>query len=228
MTDSSFKKPIEKLYEDDCFVVFNKPAGLLVVPTPQNEKNTLTHIINFQYASDPETQKLYPCHRLDRETSGVILYAKGIVNQEKMMAAFKTHRVKKNYIAFVQGRLKRPDGELKSFIENSEERKYHRRVAQKFAVTRFRVLDIKKGFSVVEAQPITGRTNQIRIQFAEIGHPLVGDRKFSFARDYQLKFKRTALHAKSLEWIDSIKHKPVKVSVKLPIDMEVLLARHGN
>jgi len=109
---------IEKLFEDQQYVVFNKPAGLLVIPTPKNEQRTLVNIVNQQYASEHELWKLHPCHRIDRETSGVILFSKGKKFQKLMMDLFKQRLVTKKYIAFVHGRLSLDHGEFQKPVKN--------------------------------------------------------------------------------------------------------------
>lgn len=211
------KTPIEILYEDAEYIVFNKPAGLLVVPSPHHEPDTLVHRVNEQFKNP--SLKLYPCHRLDRDTSGLILFAKGKSNQERMMEVFKRRQIKKKYIAFVQGKIARRIGELKGMIYNPHDRPRFKQPEGKLAITRYKVVEIRKHFSIVEAEPLTGRTNQIRIQFKEIGHPLVGERKYAFARDYAVKFRRTALHAQSLEWIQPVTHKKVQITCDLAKDM---------
>src|ERR1044071_2417439 len=109
--EKQLQKPIEKLYEDEYFVVFNKPSGLLVIATPKAEKNTLAAIVNDQYGLKEESGRLYPCHRLDRETSGAIIFAKGRPNEQLMVDVFKKQAIKKSYIAFVHGHLQRNEGE---------------------------------------------------------------------------------------------------------------------
>lgn len=221
------RNSIKILYEDPGYVVFEKPAGLLVIPTEAQELNTLVNIVNYQYATGKEA-KLHPCHRLDKETSGVILFAKGKGHQQKMMEEFKAHRVKKHYIAFIQGRLKQSAGQLRSVIRDLDQKKFQKHSAAKFSITNYKVLDVKKLFTVVDVEPITGRTNQIRIQFAQIGNPLVGDRKYSIAKNYPLKFRRTALHAAQLQWINPETNKTITVQSDLPKDMEEFLAKHRN
>ena len=218
-------KPIAVLYEDDDYVVFEKPAGLLVVPSPKKEKNTLLTRVNRQFPSEKEF-RLYPCHRLDRDTSGVILFAKGEENQRIMMQEFKRQNIGKVYTAFVQGHLKNPNGEIKSFIKDFEQIKFNRKSPGKLSVTRYKVLQKKRGFSVVEVYPLTGRTNQIRIHFSEIGHPVVGERKYAFGKDYDLKFRRTALHASRLQWFHPVQKKKIEVFAPLAEDMERFLLQH--
>ncbi len=208
---------IPVLYEDDHLMAFNKPAGLLVIPTPKKEKHTLQTLVNHSYGQ-PE-YGLHPCHRLDRDTSGVILFAKGKRNQQVMMDLFKYQKIKKTYITFVHGRLRHMAGEIKSVIKDFDEKRFHKKSAPKLSITRYKVLEVKKKFCVVEVTPLTGRTNQIRIQFSEMGHPLVGERKYAFGRDYDLKFRRTALHALNLQFIHPIIKRQININSPLPEDM---------
>lgn len=221
-------RSISILYEDSYYVVFDKPSGLLVIPTPQNEQNTLVNIVNAQCVRTSGEGKLHPCHRLDRDTSGVIVFAKGKRCQRLMMDIFRRQEIKKRYIAFVHGRLERREGILKSRIQDLDQKKYYKLFKGKTALTHYKVLQQKKKFSIVEARPVTGRTNQIRIQFSEIGHPLVGERKYAVARDFPLKFRRVALHAYTVEWRHPVTKEMIKVTAKLPQDMEAFSARNGN
>ena len=202
------------IYEDDWLLIVNKPAGLLTIPTPKNEQRTLTSILNDDLKKKGLLYRLHPCHRLDRETSGLIIYAKGKSIQKKMMQEFKQKRVKKKYIAFVQGPLSKKQGEIKNSIEGLS------------AITKYKVIERRKDFSVVEVQPLTGRTNQIRIHFKQIGHPILGETKFAFRRDFKIKAKRLCLHAKNLEFIHPVKKKMVFLSCELPSGMKDLLERN--
>ncbi len=218
-------KAIPVLFEDEDYIVFEKPSGMLVVPSPRQEQHTLESIVN----RDRKTQgpfRLWPCHRLDRDTSGAILFAKGKSNQRFMTEAFKHRQVKKTYLALVQGRLKYPAGEIKSKIKDQMERRWHRKGEGKLATTRYKVLSLKKNFSILEVYPLTGRTHQIRIQLSEIGHPLLGERLYALGRDYDLKFPRTALHASRLEWFHPKKKKMIAVDCPLPKDMEQFIERN--
>ena len=217
--------PIPVLFENNHCVVFDKPAGLLVVPSPHNEKKTLESLVNAQYRKAQEPH-LFPCHRLDRDTTGAILFAKGRENQKILMDVFRKRQVRKSYIGLVHGRVKRPQGSLCSRIKSFEEEKYSKNEAGKQAITKYKVLQLKKGFSVMEFEPLTGRTNQIRIQFKAIGHPLLGERKYVIARDFELKFRRPALHACVLQWKDPFERKTITIESKLPKDIKEFIQRH--
>ena len=195
------------VYEDDHIIVADKPAGMLVIPTPNGESNTLTALLNRELDARGIEANAHPCHRLDRETSGLIIYAKGKKTQQAMMEEFRQRRVKKNYLAFVHGRLGRKAGAIDLPIEG------------KRSVTKFRVIEERRDFSVVEIEPETGRTNQIRIHFKSMGHPLVGERKFAFAKDYELKFRRAALHSQKIEFAHPVTGKPLVFTTPMPEDM---------
>jgi len=201
------------IYEDDWLLVVDKPSGLLVIPTPHNEKRTLTTILNDDLKLKSCNYRLHPCHRLDRETSGLIIYAKGKSAQNKMMDEFKNRHVHKTYIAFVHGVL--PLGS----------RSINTKVDGKSALTNYSVVEQRKNFTCLKVNPATGRKNQIRIHFKGIGHPLVGESRFSFRKDYALKAKRALLHAYALDFIHPWKNKRIHLESALPQDMVSLLIK---
>lgn len=234
--NSGGRNPIPILYEDQVCVVFNKPSGLLVIPSSQGKSiTTLTDIVNEQYpkgrsggAVEMGEFRLHPCHRLDRDTSGVILYAKGKKNQKIVMDLFNQRKVDKNYTAFVHGILAKRSGEIRGEIKDQYQMKFAARSPGKPALTRYKVLDVQRNYSVVDVMPVTGRTNQIRIHFAQLKHPLVGEDKYAFRKDFDLKFKRTALHARELRWYHPLTGKAVHVEAPLPDDMRRFLSTHGR
>jgi len=216
------KIQIPILYEDENCLVFNKPSGLLVIPTDKNEDHTLVNIVNQQQGTQGH---LYPAHRLDRDTTGAILFAKGKDNQEKLMQFFKDKQVHKTYIAFVHGRVAEPRGKIRIPIKDFHQRKFASHLPAQSALTHYEVEDYHKDFTVVRVMPITGRTNQIRIHFCKIGHPLVGEDKYAFRRDFALRFRRTALHALRLEWPQMNGGGTIKVEAPLARDMEEFLEK---
>lgn len=226
LSTNVFRQPIPVLYEDEHYVVFDKPAGLLVIPTAQIKQRTLVHIVNQQYSREGEGWKLHPCHRIDKETSGVVIFAKGKRSQSLMMGLFKKRAVTKRYIAFVHGKLFEKTGEFRNPIKKDVHKRMGDRQRGIQAITRYKVLETRKEFTVVEVWPVTGRKNQIRIHFSQAGHPLLGDRKFAYARDYALKFRRTALHAASLEWAHPVFQRRVSVQSDLPKDMAEFIMKH--
>lgn len=210
------------LYEDQWLLVVDKPSGMLVIPTPKKETNTLTDLLNNDLDSRGVEINAYPCHRLDRETSGIIVYAKGKKMQQLIMEEFKHRRVKKAYAAFVHGVIKKSFDTIKKNIYNRNKNR------SEYAVTRYTVLERHKNFSVIEAEPVTGRTNQIRIHFKDIGHPLVGESVYSFRKDFDLKFKRVALHAKYISFTHPVTKNRVEFFSEIPGDMKNLLDKENS
>lgn len=204
------------VFEDNWLLVVDKPSGLLTIPTPKNETRTLTSILNENLKKNNLAYRLHPCHRLDKDTSGLIIYAKGKSSQEKMMEEFRQRRVKKLYLAFVHGNVFKEAGQINNPIEGQA------------AVTKYQVLQRKKDFTVVEIKPLTGRKNQIRIHFKQIGHPLVGETKFAFRRDFKLKSKRLCLQAQKLKFIHPITQKNISLQIGLAKDMQNFLNQHAN
>ena len=209
------------IYEDQWLLVVDKPSGLLVIPTPKKESNTLTGLLNKELDSRGVEANAYPCHRLDRETSGIIIYAKGKAIQQRMMEEFRKRLVKKTYVAFVQGTVKKDSDSIRNSIYNRNKNR------KEPAVTTCRVLERRKGFTVLEAQPLTGRTNQIRIHLKEIGHPIVGESVYAFRKDFGLRFKRVALHAKRIEFIHPATKDRISFESQLPEDMAEFLSENN-
>ena len=204
------------VYEDDWLLIVNKPSGLLTIPTPRNEKRTLTSILNEGLARTGKAYRLHPAHRLDRETSGLIIYAKGKSIQKKMMDEFRNKKVKKTYIALVKGAPLKNQGEISNPIEGRN------------AITKYEVMEKRKNFSIIEAKPLTGRTNQIRIHLKQIGHPLIGETKFAFRKDFAVKSKRLCLHASALEFLHPVTGKQTVVRIGLAEDMKRFLEKYPD
>lgn len=202
------------IYEDDWLFVVDKPSGLLTIPTPRNESRTLNSILNDYAKEKALNYRFHPCHRLDRETSGLIIYAKGKSIQEKVMQLFKSRKIKKTYIAFVQGQGLKAQGCISMLIEG------------KTAITNYSVIQRQKDFLVVRAFPMTGRTNQLRIHFKHIGYPILGETKYAFRRDFKIKAKRLCLHAESIEFIHPVTSKKIFLESAMPQDMDDLLKRY--
>jgi len=202
------------IYEDEWLLVLDKPSGLLVVPTPRRETRTLTSIVNEQARRDNPPYQLYPCHRLDRDTSGLIIYAKGRAIEKKIQELFKKKAIRKTYFALIAGCPARKEGMITNPIEG------------KSALTCYRVTEKRKGFCILEVKPLTGRTNQIRIHLKQLGHPVLGEDKFALRRDFQIKARRLCLHAKELEFAHPVTANPMRLRADLPQDLREFLTAH--
>jgi len=213
-------RTLKILYEDEWLIVVDKPSGMLVIPTPKKEKNTLTDILNRELDGRGVEVNAYPCHRLDRETSGLVIYAKGKKIQRLMMEKFRTRSVKKIYIAFAHGIVKYDLGDIQKSIYNKNKKR------SEPAMTRYKVLERRRDFSVLEVEPVTGRTNQIRIHLKSIGHPVVGESVYAFRRDFKLRFGRVALHARELTFDHPMTGRRMVMDSPLAEDMEKLAAKN--
>ncbi len=206
---------IQAIYEDDHLAVFNKPPGILTIPASGGREQDLTSFLNSLNAGQDGLPRYHPCHRLDRETSGLIIYARGKSARKKMMDLFRERAVSKTYLAVLHGSPAEGKMIIRSPIEG------------KPASTSYEVLLRRPAFSVVNAAPETGRTNQLRIHFTRIGHPIVGESKFVFRRDFALRAKRVMLHAWRLEFRHPYSGKDIVLSAPLPVDMRNFFVKHG-
>ena len=163
------------IYKDDNIIVLNKPSGLAV----QGGTNTLRHIDGMLEAlkfEKPEAPRLV--HRIDKDTSGILVLARDRKNAELLTAAFKKHDLQKTYLALVKGCPKADAGEIKAPLLKAGEKSQVSAEGKK-AVTRYRVLDhAGSKFALIEAEPLTGRTHQIRAHLEYLGTPIIGDDKY--------------------------------------------------
>jgi len=210
--------PFEVVFNDKHLLVVNKIAKVLIQPAASKKEVTLTGLIEQKLSS-----KVFPCHRLDRETTGLVIYAKDRATQEAIMQKFKERGIEKKYYAFVKGILKKKKGLLRDYIIDRHGRIFGEK--KKKAETIYKVLREFKDWSLVELNPLTGRTNQLRIQLAKIGHPILGEDKYAFRRDFKVKFRRLALHAYYLSFINPRDNKRQNIRINLPIDMEEFLKK---
>ena len=208
-------KNIPVIYEDEDLLVVDKPAGLLTIPAPGKTASCLTRLLDDACARLKVPWKAHPCHRLDGETSGLVLFAKGKSRQKALMELFRLREVHKTYIAFVQGSLAKQEGSCTRSLEGRPAR------------TVYRALECRRAggavFTVVEVKPETGRKNQIRLHFKALGHPLVGETRFAFRKDFPLKAKRLMLHAARLEFTDPWTHAPHAFEAEIPAGMRAFL-----
>ena len=218
--------PLPVLHEDEAVLAVDKPAGLLSVPpTGRSERNAADLV---RRAAARAGRFARPVHRLDRDTSGVLLFALDPEALRRLEDAFRAREVDKTYLALVHGDLRRRAGVLRSFLVDLGDRaKVVPRPGGRAreAVTHYRVIERFGRATLVEARPVTGRLNQIRVQFASIGHPLVGERKYARASRYALRHRRPLLHASALALPHPHRTGPLSVRSPLPEDFERVLRR---
>lgn len=186
------------LHEDDDVIVVVKDAGLLSVSTGQeNELTAYRQLTAHVRAADPNS-RIFVLHRLDRDTSGVMMFAKSEHVQQQLQHAWQDDVEERTYVALVEGKVKKPEGTITSYLKETKTLKMYStnnpEGAQR-AVTHFKVLQSGSQFSLLELSLETGRKNQIRVHMEDIGHPIVGDKKYG-ARSKAIG--RLGLHARVL------------------------------
>lgn len=229
------------IYEDKECLVINKPAGVSVYPINEEDKSVTIvdySLQNFKVKfKDPERPGIV--HRLDKETSGVLILAKNQKALDYLMAQFKQREVKKVYLALVYGIMQHPEGIIDSPIQRSHKHRKKMSLAAagtgRQAISQYKVLkeyrlDPKHLVSLVEVRIHTGRTHQIRVHMSSIGHPVIGDVTYgnpSMNRKFIKKFglKRQFLHAHLVEFKTPVKDKQVSVVAELPDDLKNLETR---
>lgn len=198
---SLYKPNLNILFENEHIMLLDKRPGLVVHPDEQEKVNTLlTHIQAYLYQKkewSPAWERAFTpalCNRIDRNTGGIVIAAKTAEGLRVMNQKIRDREVRKYYLCAIQGKMPRPEGKLENFIWKDEVKKqvYVRTRPEpgaKKAVTLYKTLGVKNGLSLVECQLVTGRTHQIRAQFAAAGHPLIGDGKYGSERENR-KFHR--------------------------------------
>lgn len=232
------------LYEDKDIVAINKPSGIVVHPDGKSKGPFLTDWILKEYpktknVGEPVETKDYGVierpgivHRLDRDTSGVILIAKTKKGHAHLKEQFQERTLTKKYLAFVYGEIKDRFGIINRPIGRSpaDFRRYSAtrgaRGEMRDAETWYELLAYRVGYSFVEVEPKTGRTHQIRVHFKAINHPIVCDGLYAPEKEPALGFKRNALHAYSIEFMNTL-DKKILVKAPIPADFKEALEELG-
>ncbi len=213
---------LDILYEDDFCLVVNKPAGIKVHPTEPNETGTLAGAIAAYYEVNQIETTVRHIHRLDEWTSGPVLYAKNAFAQDVLDEAMRCKQVQRRYTAIVKGQLNDTYGVLEFPIGRDRHHNTRRRVSPRgqHAVTHYKTIERGQTYSVVELELETGRTHQIRVHLAHIGHPLFGDRLYAGPMK---GINRQALHGHSLRFKHPWEGEWITVEAPLPEDMTALI-----
>ena len=212
------------IYEDNAVIVVNKREGLLSVGTERVHERTAYHILSdYLKKSDPRN-KIFVLHRLDRETSGLMMFAKTRAVQEKMQSNWNEMITERTYVAVVEGKPEKSSDVLTTFLkENAEARVYVVSEGGKEAITRYDVLRSNDRYSLLELNLETGRKNQIRAQMEYIGHPIAGDYKYSAETD---PTGRLMLHAQRLYFIHPETGEEMHFDTRIPDSFKSLVSKN--
>lgn len=228
---------LEILYEDDDIIVINKEPGIAVHPGAGTRSGTIVNALlnHCQKLSDVNAARPGIVHRLDKDTSGVMVIAKNNASHTELARQFKDHTVKKNYLALVKGVVELDNGVVDLPIgrhPSNRQKMAVRYDSERKAVTEYKVIKRFEGFTLVMLNLKTGRTHQIRVHMAYIGHPVLGDEKYGSRDRPALKggraLSRQALHSYYLKLRHPTSGKEMEFTADLPDDMKSMIGPDYN
>jgi 23S rRNA pseudouridine1911/1915/1917 synthase len=217
------------VFEDRYLVVVEKNAGILTVPTVRRETDTLVHEVARHWSRGQRTpQRAYIVHRLDRDTSGLLVFARTEALAQALKSQFEAHKPEREYAAIVAGIVPDDRGTFRSYLATDEDLDQYSTDESgegKLAVTHYEVVQRLRGATFLKVHLETGRRNQIRVHFAETGHPVLGDPRYEprLAVHPAWRHPRLALHARTLGFQHPVTGVAVRVTTELPEAMRVFL-----
>lgn len=212
--------PLDILYEDETFLVVNKPAGMIVHPTYRAARDTLVHAVAGYFERRGEAAGIHPLYRLDRDTTGIVILAKSARIQHAMT---KHHgQIYREYLALAQGHLDCLSGRIDMPIGRDPSKANHWQVRAdgRRALTEYETIASWPSYSLLKIHLLTGRTHQIRVHFAALGHPLLGDTAYGGPGD---AISRQALHAWRIHFHHPDTGKEIRLEAPIPEDMHRLI-----
>jgi len=198
-TDNKNKKglPFDILFEDDHIIVVNKPSGLLTIATAKEKDKTLFHIVREYLVSKNKNARVFIVHRLDKDTSGIVVLAKDEKTKNRLQENWNEYVSLREYVAVVHGSLKKKEDRVVQYLKETKTNLvYVSKEDGKEAITNYKVIKENENYSMVSVKIDTGRKNQIRVAFASLNNPIVGDKNYGDNKD---KENRLFLHANRLK-----------------------------
>ena len=214
------KLPFTIIYEDNDFIAINKPAGLLSVESDNDRTCAFGYLLNY-FTQINKNFRPYILHRIDKETSGVLIFAKDIKIHSMLKLNWNDLVKTREYIAIVEGLLDKNEGTITSYLkENKNNIVYstHDITGQK-ATTHYKVINSNDEFSMLKVNIDSGRKNQIRVHMQDLKHPVIGDKKYGCNLD---PIKRLGLHASKLEFIHPLTKNLISISAQIPDNFKKL------
>jgi 23S rRNA pseudouridine1911/1915/1917 synthase len=214
--DEKGKKGIKIVFEDQEIIVIDKPPGLLSIATDKEKIKTAYHYLTDHVRQKASSSRIFIVHRLDRDTSGLMLFAKSEQSKLAMQEAWRNMVIERAYLALVQGRIKEESGTIRSWLkENKNQVMYSESIPGdgREAVTHFRVIRSSAKYSLLEVRLETGRKNQIRVHLQDIGHSIIGDRKYGSALN---PIGRLGLHAHILSFLHPASGRLLRFETEIP------------
>lgn len=219
----SLSRYLRIVYQDDHIIVIDKFHGLLSIATDGEKGETAYSILSSFIKQQDRTAKIFVVHRLDRDTSGLMMFAKSEEVKNLLQTGWKESIVERKYMAVVEGMVEEPEGTIRSYIYESKALKMHTTGNPEkgdLAITHYRTIKSKSAYSLLEIRLETGRKNQIRLHMQEIGHPIAGDKKYGATGN---PIARLALHASVLSFIHPVTNKKIRFESPLPTKFRRLI-----
>ncbi len=212
-------KKLDIIYEDDYILAVNKPCHILVHPDDKMKRGTMANIVAFYYQNKGWTYPVRYAHRLDIDTTGVLLFAKDPLSLAKLDKMIFTHELQRCYLCLAKGIFKNKKATIDSPIGEDRHHQQRKRISKtgKKAITHYEVVKEYKGYSLVKVYLETGRTHQIRVHLASIGHPLLGDVLYGLQDE---RFPRVMLHSYEAVFQHPVTRERIIVRKELPFDMK--------
>lgn len=218
----SNNKKLDIIYEDKYYLVVNKPSGLLTVATEKEKENTLYHQVREYVKSINKNNYIYIVHRLDKDTSGIVLFAKNNKIKKELQDNWNNLVKERRYVAVVEGKLPKEKDRLENYLKETSTNHVYvvNYKTDTVAITSYEVEKSTNKYSKLNITIETGKKNQIRCQLANIGNPIVGDKKYS--ENYK-GIKRLMLHASRLVFTDPTSKKEMVFETSIPKEFNKLM-----
>ena len=210
------KKKLDIIYEDKYIIAINKPSKLLTIASNKEKEKTLYHEVSEYEKKKHKSNKIFIVHRLDKDTSGIVLFAKSEDIKKKLQNNWDKVAVKREYIALVNGKVKDKSKTLNNKLVETKTNLVYVDDNSKFgkiAITKYNLIKYVNNNSLLDIEILTGRKNQIRVQLANMGHPIVGDIKYGLKKSF---YNRLMLHASKLVIIHPVTNETLLLESRLP------------
>ena len=213
-------KNIDIIYEDKDIIVINKPSGLLTVATEKEKNKTAYHLVMEYLKKKNKNNRIFIIHRLDKDTSGIIMFAKNERAKHLYQDNWNDIVKKRCYYAVIDGKMENKEGTIKSYLKENGNMVYSvKDRSGKLAITEYKVLKERKNISLLDINLKTGRKNQIRVHMKENKTPILGDLKYG---EKNKLINRLALHAYKLELINPVTKKLLTFEINMPNEFKTL------